>query len=482
MLTLININRMSPAIAPLGLDYVGSAAQAADIPVEILDLGLSNTPKQAIQRYMSQNIPVLVGLSFRNVDDCFWPSAQGFVSQLTDIVREIRQASEASIVLGGVGYSIFPGKLLAHTGVDFGIHGDGEQAIVSLYHELRGARRFDTVPGLLWHEQSKLMTNAPAWPKNVSIPTARDLIDNRSYFQTGGQTGLETKRGCPRNCLYCADPMAKGKTARLRAPVEVADEAEALLAQGIDVLHLCDAEFNIPHSHAVAVCQEFVRRGIGKKIRWYAYLSVVPFDHELANAMRQAGCVGIDFTTDAASPSMLEVYKQPYAKEDIARAVKLCHDNGVIAMTDLLLGGPGETPETLTETIAFTKKIKPHGVGAGLGLRIYPGTPMDIRLRKQGPLEENPNIKRKYDGPIDLLKPTFYISQKLGAQPALLIKDLIGEDERFFAPTPEIPVDQSGHAGSEDHNYNDNQELTDAIAQGARGAYWHIMLKLRGLA
>jgi tryptophan 2-C-methyltransferase len=482
MLTLVNTNRMSPTIAPLGLEYVGSAAQAAGLPVDILDLGLSNTPKQAIQPYLSLNTPRLVGLSFRNVDDCFWPSAQGFVSQLTQIVQEIRQASEAPIVLGGVGYSIFPGRLLAHTGVDFGIHGDGEQAIVSLYQQLRGARRFDTVPGLLWRKQEKLMSNAPAWPKSLSIPTTREFIDNRSYFQTGGQMGLETKRGCPRNCLYCADPLAKGQSTRVRAPVEVADEAEALLAQGIDVLHLCDAEFNIPHSHALAVCQEFVRRGLGNKLRWYAYLSVIPFDHELANAMRQAGCVGIDFTTDAACASMLEVYNQPYVREDIAQAVKLCHDNGITVMTDLLLGGPGETPETLAETIAFMKKIKPHGVGAGLGLRIYPGTPMDTRLHKQGPLEENPNIKRKYDGPIDLLKPTFYISQELGAQPALLIKDLIGEDGRFFAPTPEIPVGQSGHAGSEDHNYNDNRELTDAIAQGARGAYWHIMLRLRGLA
>ena len=120
--------------------------------------------------------------------------------------------------------------------------------------------------------------------------------------------------------------------------------------------------------------------------------------------------------------------------------------------------------------------------GAGLGLRIYPGTPMDTWLLEQGPLEGNPNIKRRYEGPIDLLKPTFYISQELGAQPALLIKDLIGDDGRFFAPTPEIPAGLSGHAGSEDHNYNDNRELMDAIAQGARGAYWHIMLKMRGLA
>ena len=153
-------------------------------------------------------------------------------------------------------------------------------------------------------------------------------MDNGRYFAFGGQIGLETKRGCHRQCLYCADPVAKGSFVRLRDVRHIADEAKALLVQGIDMLHLCDSEFNLPRDHALAVCREFIRQGLGERINWYAYLSVVPFDKELAKAMQRAGCVGIDFTTDSAHAEMLKAYGQPYGREEDFRShfhPPVCH-------------------------------------------------------------------------------------------------------------------------------------------------------------
>ena len=254
-----------------------------------------------------------------------------------------------------------------------------------------------------------------------------------------------------------------------------------LVDQGIDVLHTCDAEFNIPRHHAMAVCEEMIRRGLGKRARWYAYLSVTPFDQELADLMRKAGCVGINFTTDAACPEMLRAYRQPYQREAIVQAVRLCRASGMAVMTDMLLGGPGETPQTLAETLAFMKQVGPDGVGCGVGVRIYPETEMARIVESEGDLATNPSIRRRYDGPVDFFHPTFYISRHLGPNPARLVKDLVAGDKRFFEPMEELPAGQAGHADSKDHNYNDNTELADAIAAGHRGAYWHIMLKLRGL-
>src|SRR4030042_2922391 len=107
MLTLINTNLMKPPLAPVGLDFIASAAQNAGINVEILDLCGCDNPDKAIENYFRKNSPLLVGLSFRNVDDCFWPSAQWFVPQLADLVKRIRGLSDAPIVLGGGGFSGF---------------------------------------------------------------------------------------------------------------------------------------------------------------------------------------------------------------------------------------------------------------------------------------------------------------------------------------------------------------------------------------
>ena len=157
-------------------------------------------------------------------------------------------------------------------------------------------------------------------------------------------------------------------------------------------------------------------------------MAVVPFDAELAGLMRRAGCVGIDFTGDSACPEMLATYRQRHGKDDLASAVKLCRDNGITVMIDLLLGGPGETPQSLAETIDFMKQIGPDCVGAPLGVRIYPGTGREKTVAAEGPLDSNPNIRRKDSGPVDFFKPAFYISEELGTEPANLVRDLIGSD------------------------------------------------------
>jgi len=470
---------MTPAIGPIGLDYIAGSAKIAGIEVEIVDLGLADEPVSALTEHFSASQPELVGISFRNNDDCFWPSADWFVPELKSTVETIRDLTQAPIVIGGVGFSILSEPIFEYTGVDFGVRGDGEPATTSLIQQLRTTRDFADVPGLIWRDNGKTRCNPPSWPDSISLNPARDSIDNLSYFERGGQCGLETKRGCNRNCIYCADPLAKGTRPRLRNPAEVADEVESLLSQGIDVLHFCDSEFNVPRTHAYAVCQEFSRRSLGKKIRWYAYLSPSPFDVELAKAMAQAGCVGINFTGDSGCEAMLRTYRQQHNSNDIATAVELCRLNGVAVMIDLLLGGPGETPQTVTETIDFIKQINPDCAGAALGIRVYPNTPMERIIAQELQEGKDANIRRKYSGPIDLLKPTFYISGDLGEHPAALVKELIGGDKRFFEPMEEVEGRGASSSDSADYNYNENLLLAQAIRNGTRGAYWDILRQLR---
>jgi radical SAM superfamily enzyme YgiQ (UPF0313 family) len=479
MLTLINANRMQPPIAPVGLDYLAGSARRAGLDVEVVDLCLAADPAGVLAGHFAGHSPELVGISFRNLDDCFWPGASWFVPELAALVESVRRQSDAPIVLGGVGYSIFARDILLRSRADFGIRGDGEQTLVALVAELRGPRRFDKVDGLVWRADGAIRENRPAWPRAWSAPTGRDTVDNRTYFRRGGQIGVETRRGCPRKCLYCADPLAKGAATRLRNPVEVAEEIESLVVQGADVLHLCDSEFNVPADHARAVCEELIRRRLGERVRWYAYLAVIPFDAELARLIRRAGCVGINFTADSACAAMLETYRQAHGPDDLAQAVRLCRAHGMAVMFDLLLGGPGETPRTVRETIEYLRKIDPDCAGAALGVRLYPGTAMAELVAAEEPLENSPAIHRRYQGPIDLVRPTFYVSPALGQQPARLVRDLIAGDPRFFAPADEAPPAGRDAGPRTDHNYNDNQALVDAIAAGARGAYWDILRRLR---
>jgi radical SAM superfamily enzyme YgiQ (UPF0313 family) len=488
VLTLINTNMMQPAIGPVGLDYIAGAAKSSGIKTELVDLCLEEDYEQALKKYFSSKSPSLIGLSFRNVDDCFWPSAEWFVPKLGKITDSIRELSDAPIVVGGVGFSIFGKEIIESTGADFGVAGDGEQTIMELYNQLHNGKGFKSIKGLIWRRGDEIICNGKSWPEKLSLAVERDVVNNREYFRRGGQCGFETKRGCNRGCIYCADPLAKGPVVRVRQPSEIADEVQNLLNQGIDVLHTCDSEFNIPVEHAFAVCEELIRRGLGNKVQWYTYMTVRPFDSALAQVCKQAGCVGIDFTTDSACPSMLKTYRQTHIKADIETAVRLCRDNGIKVMLDLLLGGPGESPASVAESIEFFKRLEADCFGASLGVRIYPGTGMASVVAAEGDIETNPNLKRKYDGPVNFFKPTFYISSSLGDRPAQLVRDLIDGDKRFFEPMVEIEKNAQGKSTDSsfvvelrrmDHNYNDNTELLEAIKKGARGAYWDILHQLR---
>jgi radical SAM superfamily enzyme YgiQ (UPF0313 family) len=176
---------------------------------------------------------------------------------------------------------------------------------------------------------------------------------------------------------------------------------------------------------------------------------------------------------------MLRTYRQQHGKDDLATAVKLCRLNNIAVMIDLLLGGPGETPETVRETIDFIKKIDPDCAGAPLGVRVYPGTGMEAVVAEELRQGNDGNIRRRYDGPVDLFKPTFYISGALGERPAEMVRDLIGGDQRFFEPALDAATQESRDGDAANYNYNENLVLEEAIAKGARGAYWDILRRLR---
>lgn len=468
---LVNPNRLQPAVAPLALDYLADSLGEHGVQVQLLDLCLEANPADAVARTLSATTPTLIGITIRNTDDCYCASADYFLPDFAQLVSEVRAHSSAPIVLGGSGFSVAPVPILRLLGADYGVHGDGEIPLAMLARALHSGKRVDDIPGLVWRNGEGVQVNPPWRGPAESLPArSRSLLDNARYFAEGGQAGIETKRGCDRGCIYCADPLSKGRMLRARSPSQVADELARLISQGVDCFHFCDSEFNVPVSHALAVCEELSARGLGERARWYTYASPAAFTPELAGAMRRAGCVGVNFGADSGDDDMLARLGRDFRTADLWETARACRDARLVFMFDLLLAGPGETRETAARTISLMKQISPHRVGVSLGVRIYPGTALCAQVVREGPLERNPNLRGAVAGNPDFVAPVFYLSSGLGEQPDRYIAELVGGDGRFFFPVAE--------AGKETYNYNDNQRLVEAIARGHRGAYWDILRRL----
>lgn len=467
---LVNTNRMKPAIAPIGLDYLADSLVAAGHEPRLLDLCFSGDIHGDIEAAVTEHNPGLVGLSVRNTDDCYFSGGAFFLPEIKEVVQAFKRLTDAPVVLGGVGFSIMPEAVMEFCEADYGIAGEGEFALVELIRMLRNKLDFSLVSGLLYRGGGTIHRNPGQDMPLDKLPRARSFADNQRYFRAGGQAGFETKRGCDMKCVYCADPVSKGRRVRLRSPKLVVEELKTLLAQGIDHFHTCDCEFNVPGQHAKDVCRAIIDAGLGGKMRWYAYCSIAPFDAEMADLFKQAGCAGVDFGADSGSDAMLASLGRHFRADDLARTADLCHQFEITFMYDLLLGGPGETLRTARESIELMQRIDADCVGLSMGVRIYEGTTMAQWVRSQGPIESNPNLYGATTGNPGLLRPIYYISPEFGPGIVERVREMVGSDSRFFLP--------SNEEAQSNYNYSDNTVLVRAIADGARGAYWDILRRI----
>ncbi len=473
---LVNTNRMKPPIAPIGLDYLADSITDAGHDAHLLDLCFSENAAADLASAVRNVSPQAVGVAVRNTDDCYFSGGAFFLPEVREVVSALRNLTDAPVVLGGVGFSVTPEAAMDFCGADYGISGDGELAFVRFLSALEEGCGFEQVPGLLHRAAGSLRRNPPhETPLNLLPLRSRSFVDNARYFREGGQAGFETKRGCSMKCIYCADPVAKGRNVRVLPPKAVVAELKALWSQGIDHFHTCDSEFNIPTEHAKDVCREIIAAGLGGRVRWYAYCSAAPFDDELADLMKRAGCAGIDFGADSGSDAVLSRLGRHFTRDDVVRTADLCHRHGITFMYDLLIGGPGETKQTIRETIDLMKHIDADCVGLSVGVRIYEGTPLAAFVSRQMAAGSDAGIYGAKTGNPGFLMPVFYISPEVGTEIVDYVRQLVAGDERFFVPGTE-PTESN-------YNYSDNEVLVRAVASGARGAYWDILRRIRaGLA
>ena len=403
---LVSVNRESAPypVAPLGIAYVAGAARTAGHEVELLDLCFSQDIEGDIDRAVCRFAPDLVGISIRNVDNLTFPASVSYLDEIQTALAALRRVSRVPVVAGGPGFSIFPERLLSLLDLDCGIIGEGEGTFCLLARHLADGTGVPDLPNLIRRGEAACKVTRKVGPFAGNGLPARDLLDNARYLELGGMANLQTKRGCPFQCTYCTYPHINGPCLRLRPPAEVVDELASMVeGSEVDQVFFVDDIFNWPHDHAMGICEEIVTRRI--RVGWTCFATPSGMTPELARAMKRAGCQGVEFGTDTASPSMLRALNKPFPQEAIRIASQACRKAGLPDAHYLIFGGPGETPETMAETVDFFDNLKPRAVLAFLGIRIYPNTPLHRVAILDGMIPEEDH----------LLFPRFYFSPRIGA-------------------------------------------------------------------
>ena len=160
---VVNTNRMKPAIAPLGLDYLGEALTRKGYVVDLLDLCFSEDYRKTIDEYFARKSVFSIGLTVRNTDDCYLLSQDFFLPEIKEIVKYLKTKTDVPIILGGVGFSIMPESILKYCELELGIKGDGEEVLPLLLDRIAKGKDFRNLPGLVYKDCGGFVGNPPEY-------------------------------------------------------------------------------------------------------------------------------------------------------------------------------------------------------------------------------------------------------------------------------------------------------------------------------
>ncbi len=440
---LINTNTRADLLAapPVGAACVATAAAAAGHEVRLLDLCFARDRDQELTRAVSSFAPQVVGLSIRNLENVNLLRPISYVDDARHVVDLVRTLTDAPIVLGGSAASLCPGPVVKALKADYVVAGDGETAFAALLAEIEAGRVPRGLPGVGVPAGDAFQFSPPAFSDaSFGNPQLARWVNLAQYRRMGSSYTIQTKRGCCQHCIYCTYNQAlEGRTLRLRPPQDVVAEIEeAVLRHGITDFDFVDSVFNEPVDH----CREILERI--RRCSWKARFTAMGMTPRNVNRaflalLWEAGFRSFMMTPDTASGSMLRRYGKGFGVEDLTGAATALDGTGFAVMWFFLMGGPGETHDTIDETLEFVRRHlvrsrrPPHMMAHFyLGMRVYPGTHLwDIAVRDGFAAPGS-----------DPLEPLWYVSPQLDIQRAveqlvqasLLHPEVgLGFDERYLA-------------------------------------------------
>lgn len=328
-----------------------------------LDLCFADDPIAAVREFLAHSVPDVVAVGLRNLQNNEY-SEQGVSSNqryYQSVFKAIRETTPSPLVVGGGGFSVAPERLMQSLKPDFGIMGEGEVSFPVLLDLLRDRKtNFSDVPSLWYFKGETLECSLPS---SVPIDLSRLPFPQRGaadprYYESGIES-VQTKRGCSLSCDYCTYPLIEGRSYRLKDPEAVVEEMMACehLNPLIKHFFIVDSVFNIPATHAKAICREMIRKGFHTP--WTCYANPLSFDEELANLMSAAGCAGMEVGSDSGSTIILKRLRKGFTTDRIEMLRQLAASRNLKDCHTFILGTPGETMEDVRETLRFVDRLDP---------------------------------------------------------------------------------------------------------------------------
>lgn len=356
---------------PLGLGYIAAYLKQHNISVDLVDCTFLSQEEalQKVRRSDSKIIGIYSMFSMKN--------------EAIQVAKLLRGNCEL-LVAGGPLPTLNPEGFLQD--FDIIVTGEGEETMLKLVREVEKDADLSRLRGIAYKEEGQIkVTPLRDFTQNLdSIPfPARELFDNQAYKNYYSKkfgytiTSMITSRGCPFNCDFCSQPIF-GNQFRTRSAANIADEIETVLELGYERIWFADDCFTLNRKRLIDICNEIIRRGI--KIDWECLSRVDTVDREMTEKMKQAGCVHMFFGVESGNDSVLALMKKRATTKQALEAVNATKQSGIQVGAFFIVGYPGETDETVLDTVRFASSLPLDYLSFTFPYPI-PGTPLHDRVK-----------------------------------------------------------------------------------------------------
>lgn len=383
---------------PLGVFYLASYLRRRGHRIEVIDGEAENLSTDDILERAERFQPELVGISSTTVA----------FHRAVEVGREIKsRRPEWPIVLGGPHVSSNPTHAMSFSTFDYAIVGEGERPLSRLVEALERDEDLASVDGLIWRRGEKPFVNPPAPQiENLdSIPfPAYDLSAGLSLYAPPPcnykklpVANVITSRGCPNQCTFC-DRSVFGRTLRQRSAENVAAEIEYLWHEhNVREIAFVDDTFTLRPQRIRELFQILDRKGIS--FPWTCMSRINTVDEELLRLMRDRGCWHISFGIESGNEDILRRIKKNISLERARQVVQCCAKLGMRTKGFFIVGHPGETLETIEQTIDLALEMKLDDMVATINTPI-PGSQQFREAAQYGSLDESDWSKFNYWRPV----------------------------------------------------------------------------------
>ena len=322
--------------------------------------------------------PDWIGLSFLTMT---YERAAWLASELKAALPDV------PLVGGGAHCTADPAGALAELELDYVVSGEGEAVAVALTEALAAQRPLSRLPGLWAGEEPPPDQELVEHLDDLPFP-ARDLLQPRRYlappglirgWASSGIASMLASRGCPFACSFCASKQQLGRAVRIRSVSNVIAEIDDLVSRyQIRGLYFVDDVFTFHRDWVLAFCEALQSRPY--RLHWACQARVNQVDEALLVAMRDAGCVQVDYGVESGSPRILKSMQKGIRREEVIEAFSLTHGVGMRTGASFVLGSPTETEEDRRLTADLARRIDSDWTVFFFSTP-YPGTPLWRRTR-----------------------------------------------------------------------------------------------------